>query len=206
MKIHYFFTVLVLAASFNVLAGSKHDESHGHQHDAHVHGVAELTLAVEGSVLEIGIESPSANIVGFEHKANTTEQRQAVDKAKQVLENPSQLFVFSGTSCQLKELAVDMKGVMHTEEKAGDHHHNHEKDGHHDHHKDHDKHEEKGETHSEITANYHFSCDNTADLTSVSVELFALFPSIEKINAKWITASQQGAQTLTAEKYTVQLK
>ena len=203
MKIHYLFAILLLVTPLKLLAGSGHDhhkdhqEDHSHQQKAHVHGVAELTLAVEGNNLEIAIESPSMNIVGFEHKASTPDQKAAVDKARKQLEQPGQLFAFSGTRCQIKNTVVDMTGVMHTEEKEHDHHHHHEEHG---------KHKEEGETHSEITASYHFSCDNSADLSSVSVALLNQFSAIETLNASWVTASGQGAQKLTAKSNSIRLK
>jgi len=52
-----------------------HDHDHEVlQHSAHLHGHAELTLALEGRALEINLASPAANIVGFEHKATSSEQ------------------------------------------------------------------------------------------------------------------------------------
>ena len=83
-------------------------------------------------------------------------------------------------------------------------HHDHHKE--HRKHKEHGKHKEDGDTHSEITANYRFSCDDGAKLSSVSLALFGQFPGIEKMNAMWVTTSQQGAQVMTAGNNVIQLK
>ena len=40
-----------------------------HAEEAHIHGLATLTLALEGNSLEIEFESPAANLVGFEHRS-----------------------------------------------------------------------------------------------------------------------------------------
>ena len=39
--------------------------------EAHVHGMSDLTIAVEGGEIEIEFESPAMNIVGFEYKAQS---------------------------------------------------------------------------------------------------------------------------------------
>ena len=119
METKYLLIIALFMASSDVLAESKDHGNHGHQ-EAHVHGTAELTLAMEGNTLEIEIESPSINIVGFEHKANTPDQRRSVAQAKEALEQPNQLFAFSGPRCEIKNIAVDMTGVAPKEE--GDHH------------------------------------------------------------------------------------
>ena len=39
--------------------------------DAHVHGEAQLMIAIEGRDLEIQLRSPAVNIFGFEQEPNT---------------------------------------------------------------------------------------------------------------------------------------
>ena len=119
MKIDYLFTIVLLTTSFAVLAQPEHRKGHAHNHNhkAHVHGVAQLTLAMEGNTLEIGFDSPSFNILGFEHKANTPDQRKLVARAEKTLEQPGRLFVFSGTRCEIQHVTLDMTGVMHKGKK-----------------------------------------------------------------------------------------
>ena len=157
-------------------------------HAAHVHGLATLTLAVEGQTLEIQLESPAANIVGFEHKASSAQERQSVSQAQQQLQAASALFTFGGAQCQLITAEVDVSGVLEE-----DHHQ-------HDHQHDYDE-----ESHSEITAHYQFDCSKAQQLESIAIDLFRQFPGIEKIQAEWVTASQQGAITLTPNNTTIPL-
>jgi len=42
-------------------------------HGAHVHGMARLDLAWEGAQVQIRLETPLANLVGFEHRPETAE-------------------------------------------------------------------------------------------------------------------------------------
>ena len=62
MKKGYLFAIAALMGSTNLFASL----------DGHVHGTVELTLAQEENILHISLESPAANIVGFEHKAKYT--------------------------------------------------------------------------------------------------------------------------------------
>jgi len=61
------------------------DGDHHRQHGSHVHGQSELTLAVEYDRLEIGFESPAANLTGFEHRATTPEQVRTLESAVESL-------------------------------------------------------------------------------------------------------------------------
>lgn len=156
-----------------------------HSEAAHIHGLATLTLALEGNSLEIEFESPAANLVGFEHKATSVKEKRALHIAESTLKSPAELFLFSGVNCQLKEAEVDISAV---EEKGHDdhgHHHEH-------HHSSHDDHK----SHSEIKAHYHFSCNQAKQLESVSTALFSQFPGIENINAMWVTDTVQGSKIL----------
>ncbi|MBM97356.1 MAG: hypothetical protein CMI09_16075 [Oceanospirillaceae bacterium] len=179
-----------------------HDhDNHGHEQRSHVHGVAELMLAQEGNELEIMLESPAANIVGFEHKASSEEQIAAVERAEALLNAPLQLFVFNG-DCKVHETELDMESVEpeehghHAHEDEHDHEH---KDHHAEHKHDHDHdddHKGHASSHGEISAHYHFDCQSGADVTSVTLNLKQHFPAIETLSVSWITEQGQGAATL----------
>ena len=157
--------------------------------EAHVHGLAILTLALENDTLEIQFESPAANIVGFEHTAHSTEEKQAVSTAEAALKSPQLLFSFSGADCSPKETTVDVSNV--TEDKHKHHHH---------------KEDHSESNHSEIKANYRFSCQDAQNINSVSIDFFNQFPSIEKINVMWITGNGQGSALLTENEHSVSLR
>lgn len=205
---------LVLAAALSQWAYAADSHSKKQTLDAHVHGVSELTIAIEGKALQIEFESPAMNLVGFEHKAKSSKDKEAVKKAVAMLKNGDSLFSFSEGDCTLVESTVDASGLLsakedHDHHKEHDHEdeHNHEdkhahKDKHdhedkHEHHHDHGDHD--SETHSEIVASYFYECKDRSNLTSVSVGLFQAFPGIYEINAMWVSESKQGAVNLTAK-------
>ncbi len=164
--------------------------------DAHAHGLATLTLALENEMLQIQFESPAANVVGFEYAATSPEERQSVVKAEATLAEPAVLFFFEGTDCQSTKTTVDVSGVIDDESKENDEHADH-------HHHDPSHHSESG--HSEISAEYHFSCEDPQNLVAVSVALISQFPSIERIDTMWITVDKQGAASLTTNRNTISL-
>jgi hypothetical protein len=204
-------TLFLLGMSFMILTKSLSAQSIDHDHqdikqEAHLHGVASLTLAIEGDLLELNFESPAANIVGFEHIASTPEQIKAVEASKNMLETPKKLFKFVGTDCQVEQFNVDVSSVLKDkddhhdqEEHKGDHH---EEDNHKESH-DHDTHQD---THSEITASYRFACIKGSTLSSISLEFLSVFKGIEKLNTQWVTEAGQGGAELSAESKIIELR
>ena len=160
--------------------------------DAHVHGLSELTLAMEGNTLEIQLKSPAMNLLGFEHKARTKNDFIAVENAVALLGKSDSLFSFSGGRCHLTNSSVDVSGVsdsgldVHANE-AEAHDHEHE-----------DSFSER-ESHSEIIASYDYRCESLATLSSMTVALFDVFPGIHQVHALWVTEKQQGGKTLDAK-------
>lgn len=159
-----------------------HEEEHT-EHEAHLHGFAELEVALEGGQMEIAFESPAVNIVGFEHRTESNEQRAQVQSAKSKLETPAQLFSFFGVSCSVRNVEVDVSALMPVEHDSHDTEHDH----------DHEQ------THSEISAHYRFECeDNSSQMSALEVRLFSQFPGLEKLNVMWVTDTRQGAAELTS--------
>lgn len=181
--------------------------AYAEQQAAHVHGLATLTLALEGNTLEIQLESPSANLVGFEHVAKSEQEKARIHKTKSLLDDPQNLFSFDGSSCKIQNIDIDITAVLvdtHAEDDHG--HHDEDKDHHEDEHHDHTDHKDGHEdSHSEIDAHYQFTCDKAEQLKSISIELFKQFPGIEKIDAMWVTKSLQGSSVLFASNKTIRL-
>jgi len=167
--------------------------------EAHTHGVATLTLALEGKTLDVQFESPAANIVGFEHQAASKKEKAIVAQAEIILNNPKRLFSFPGSNCESKNTVITVSGPI--KEK-------------HDKHKDHEEHnhsssehrENRENGHSELSAQYRFFCKDPKDLTLISLAFFREFQGIEKIDAMWVTKTSQGSTTLTATKPSISLR
>ncbi len=193
-------------------------------HDAHVHGVGRLNLVVESKTLVIELDTPSYDIVGFEHQPSTEAQHHAVEEAVEKLRDGQALFSFpTEAGCTLADVDVEsvlMDSEHHDEDHHDDHHAKAHHDDHHgdDHHgdeHDHEHHAEEhdaehhaeehhgdhdgAEVHSEFAAKWTFSCTNPDALTHIDVVYFEFFSRSEELQVQAITATGQTAEELTPD-------
>ena len=184
------------------------------QHGPHEHGVGQLNLAWDGEELEIELIAPGVDIVGFEHPAESSEDKRAVAAAIERLSEAARLFRFpSAAGCALEEAEVESSQM----EEEHDHDHaEHEDDhGHAEHEEEHDHAEhgdehdhaehgheaadEEGEPHAEFHAHYHFRCAQPEALSHLDVAYFEAFPAARELEVQMVTPQGQDAQELTAE-------
>ena len=199
---------LLLAKLSSMLVGALLIDNVAHaQLDAHVHGLSNLTLALEENVIEMEFHSPAMNLVGFEHKATSQKNIEKVNNAKHKLQQDKQIYTFQGTQCLIDSISIGL--YIYKDLYPTEHHHAHETThGHekkHDHHHKHD-HDDKHDIHSEVVANYRFSCENVKALKSIEVSLFQHFPGVDKINAMWVTDQGQGSVTLNKDQRTINFR
>ena len=169
---------LALAACFTTAV---YAEEHGHRHhEAHQHGQGQLNIAIEGNTLQIELQSPAMNIVGFEHAPNNEEQHHAIEHAAARLREGDKLFI-TPTSAGCTLLEVEMESSL----LAGEEEHDHE--------------EHEGEAHSDFDAEYRFGCSHPEALTQITVRLFATFPATEELEVQLLTGHGQSAAELSAD-------
>ena len=80
---------------------------------AHSHGHVTLQVAVDGDAVEMVLEAPGVDIVGFEHAAETDEQTAAVEAARATLSDPTALFVLpesAGCAGEPAEVELHQEG------------------------------------------------------------------------------------------------
>jgi hypothetical protein len=191
---------LALAAP-GAIAADGHDREHDHSHDgehrqhgAHVHGTAALNLALDGNEVHVELDSPAANVVGFEHAPASEADHAALAKAIATLADGDRLFRFNvEAGCRMEDAKINSALL---DEEHGTHADDHE-------HEEHVHDEHKGETHSDIDAAYHFECDQPGRLTQLTVELFEAFPGMEKLNVQYVIESKQGAAELTSSRHVI---
>lgn len=61
----------VLAVSLTMLSYGVGGTAETRRHDAHVHGVAEINIAVEGTKATVEFRAPAESVMGFEHEAKS---------------------------------------------------------------------------------------------------------------------------------------
>lgn len=184
---------LLLALPFALLPLAA-AQAHDHEHEehgslgAHEHGVARMNVALDGNSLELELESPAMNLVGFEHAANSDADKAKVAAARAQLEKPLDLFAIplvAGCKVAGQELESPLFG------NAPEHEHEHED-------ADHD--EAEGHEHSEIHAHYQLECAKPENLKTLDLKaLFTRFPATQKIQVQLIgPQGQQGAELTPA--------
>ncbi|WDU62818.1 DUF2796 domain-containing protein [Pseudomonas poae] len=192
---------LLLALPFALLplaiahAADEHDHEHEHGSlGAHEHGVGRLNAVLDGPALELELDSPAMNPVGFEHLATTAADKAKVAAARKQLENPLALFNLpkaAGCVISTQELNSPLFGDKPEADHDDDDHDEDAKGAAHEHHHD----------HSEIHAHYQFTCATPTALSNLDLtQVFKTFPATQKIQVQLIGPSgQQGVEaTATA--------
>ena len=174
---------LLLAIPFALLplAMAHAADDHDHEHaslGAHEHGAGSLDVALDGQTLELDLDGPSMNLVGFEHLATTDADKAKVAAAQAQLGNPLVLFNLpKAAECSVE--AQDLQSPLFEaapEEAAG---------------------VAKGEHHhSDIEAHYAFTCSKPEALKTLDLStFFKTFPGTHKIKVQLIGSSgQQGVE------------
>lgn len=164
------------------LAGEGHDPGHG-GHAPHVHGLGRLDLAQEGTEVHLVLETPAANILGFEHRARSEMERAAQAEAIAALRDGEALFQFSeAAGCSLDEVVVESTLVEPGEDDRTGHRPGQD---------------EEGDTHADIEVAYRFLCARPGELKEVRVTLFDRFPSLERLEVQLATERGQAGAELT---------
>ena len=189
-----------LSSTASVYASGDDEHDDHRQHGTHNHGHATLNIVQEGKSIELILESPAANIVGFEHEPKNTEEKQLVESALDILKKGEQLFVFSPNAlCTQTGVEIESELAEHSDHED-EHEDEHEESGHDEHEKPgHDEHE----GHSDFVIHYQFSCDNPASLESLELQFFKQFPMTEEIDAQIVTGKRQFAAELSATRFSI---
>ncbi|WP_288856265.1 DUF2796 domain-containing protein [Pseudomonas sp. FSL L8-0168] len=189
---------LLLALPFALLplAVAHAHEDHDHEHGslgAHEHGVGRLNAVLDGQALELELDSPAMNLVGFEHVATSAADKAKVAAVRKQLENPSALFNLPKTAgCVVSSQELNSP-LFGDKPEAGHDDDDHATDGKgaaaHKH--DHD--------HSEIHAHYQFTCATPTGLGNLDLsQVFKTFPATQKIQVQLIGPSGQQGVDATA--------
>lgn len=184
------------------LSGLAHAEEGFRQHSAHVHGEVEFNIAQDGNELLMEITAPGADVVGFEHAPQNSEQEHKLEHAVEHLNKADHIFSLTANAgCK-----VVHQSVSHTlgedSHEGHDHHddhkgHDHDKEhDHHDDHKGHD-HDDHSSSHGEFTIEYHFECSDINKLEEINTTWFKEFPSTESIKVNVLTDTKQAAMQLS---------
>jgi hypothetical protein len=149
------------------LVASDGHHHHHHQHAAHTHGSATLNVVIEESTLTMVLESPAMNIVGFERTPRNEAEWKKVAAAADILERGADLMQINPQAgCNLQQARVNLPwqadGAVVSEAE-----------------------------HSEISAEYRFTCNHIERLRSLELTLFTHFKSTEEVVVQLVSAKGQ---------------
>ncbi|WP_223542043.1 DUF2796 domain-containing protein [Pseudomonas sp. BF-RE-26] len=187
---------LLLALPFAMLplavahAADEHDHEHGSL-AAHEHGVGRLNAALDGKTLELELESPAMNLVGFEHVATSDADKAKVAATRAQLEQPLALFNLpKAAGCVVENQELESPLFGDKPEADDDHDEDAKDEDGHEHHHD----------HSEIHARYQFTCATPDALKTLDLaNIFTRFPATRKIQVQLIGPSGQQGVDVTAK-------
>ena len=132
----YLIFISFLLISFNTFASGKHDHDHDHEKksvnkekhdhdnkatlDAHLHGLGTMNIVQDHNKILVELEMPGFDIVGFEYKAKTSVDKNKVNAALKILENPANVINFTNAgNCDLKKTkSIILEEKNHTEFRA----------------------------------------------------------------------------------------
>ena len=159
----------------------------------HVHGQGQVSMAIDQNLISMTLESPGADIIGFEHEARTAEEKTAVAEALKQLSDPMFVIQLPGSaSCKViqasSEVASENGDEGHADhDEDEDHeehadHDEHEEHEEHEEHADHDEHEEhENEAHGSFIAEYQLECTNIAAINSITFVYFDHFRNAQSL-------------------------
>ncbi len=142
---------------------------------AHVHGHAKLTIAIEQNSVDLNLIAPAESLLGFEHKATTSDELSQVATMKKRLSQHANIIRFYGAGCQVKKFDIDTNRDDHAHMQS----------------------------HAEVTVNYQYHCVKAKRISSATVKLFEHFAALDKVEVMWLNSSKQGSIELNAKNITI---
>ncbi len=167
------------------------EDIHDHEfeeHASHVHGHAIAHISFDHAVLNIELSLSSIDVFGFEHRPKNDAQREKIAQSIATLEKSDNLFIFKiNNTCEIDSVNVSSE-IIGSDAEEHDHS---------------DSSQEV--THSDVTANYVFKCPEK-DLESIEYLLFDHFPTLDKIEAQFVSEDHQDLFYVTPDNRIQNLK
>lgn len=180
-------TVMMSAPAVSAISEERHREA-----GPHVHGHGALNIAIENNRVSMELEVPGMDIVGFEHRARTKEQKTALSKAMTQLGNPLTLFKLPpAADCKVARAEVEIARDEGDDHPQPDRTARNRPKGH--------EHGEGG-GHNEFLATYVLDCANPAGITAIQFDYFKLFPGADELAVNVVTPKGQSSYKVGRKK------
>ena len=139
----------------------KHEDGQKRQLDSHEHGVSVLKIAAEKNMIEMELESPANDIVGFEHAPENEKQKSQINKALAIFKDKKGVF--------MPTPAAGCKITGHSAEFESD----------------------PSSGHAGFHVKWKMSCSNPSKIKNLSTSFFKSFRKAEEIEVEVVSDAGQ---------------
>ncbi|WP_243041271.1 ZrgA family zinc uptake protein [Dyella sedimenti] len=147
----------------------------------HVHGITHVTIALENQDLQVELEAPGINVVGFEHPPGDAQQQAQLKAALALLGKPQDwMQPADAAQCRLADAQVTPHGYDTTQTEGG-----HE--------------------HADVDARYDYRCAAPDALAHIDIHLAERFPATHQLVVDLVLPQREDRQVLEAGSYRVRL-
>jgi hypothetical protein len=159
---------------------------------AHVHGVGQINIVVEGKQATVEFLAPAEGLYGFEHQVRTKAEQEKRDVALAGLqEKISTMVVFEADrGCQFttKKIAVE-ENIEHEPEHG----------------KGTEKAQKKSGEHSEVRAEFTVSCEKPLAGSQARFGVSKVFPTIKTVHVQVLSDARQSGAEVKSDKGSLKL-
>jgi hypothetical protein len=166
--------------------------------EAHVHGVAEINIAVEGSKADVEFRAPAESVMGFEHEARSESDKKKRDAALRTVQTKmNQMVLFDPKlSCKFSEAKTAV--VEEKEERSQEQPGKNGRDA---------KSQSQNKTgeHREVRATSSVTCEKPLIGSRVTFGVTRIFPEIHEIKVQVLSDTKQSGATIKKDQGDVRL-
>ena len=144
----------------------------------HTHGEGKLQILQAGSEWQFVLQLSAADVLGFEYAPSTTSEKKRYEETQKVFQRFDDIFTLSNT-CELLDTTLESPWEV-ANEHEGHAHRN---------------------THSDFRVAYLLSCQGP--VKRIEMTGFPHWPSLQHVNAIWVTNKGQGALEITPSQPTL---
>jgi hypothetical protein len=179
----------VLSATLAIVWLSISGAAEKRRHEAHVHGIAEISIAITGSKVEF--RAPAESVIGFEHEAKSESDKKQRDVALRTVQTKmNQMLIFDPKlGCKFSEVktaVVEDRGEPGNA-APGKEAHEH-------------KNQKKTGEHREVHTNVSLTCDKPLSGSRAMLGVYKTFPAIHETKVQVLGDIQQSGATIKKDK------
>jgi hypothetical protein len=164
--------------------------------EAHVHGVAEINIAVEGSKADVEFHAPAESVMGFEHEARSESDKKKRDAVLRTLQTKmNQMVLFDPKlSCKFSEAKTTVVEAKEERSKEPPGKTAQEPKG-----------QKKAGEHREVRATSSVTCEKPLAGSRVTFGVTKVFPEIHEIKVQVLSDTKQTGATIKKDQGYVRL-